>query len=317
VRHIVRLVDDLLEVSRITRGKIELRRAPANLADILHAALEANRPLRDRDCHSLHVDLPAQPLMLDADSARLTQVFSNLLNNAVKYTGRGGEIWLQARRDGEQALITVRDTGIGIPPSLLPRVFDMFVQGDSAAGNVQGGLGIGLTMSRALVELHGGSIDARSDGVGRGCELAVRLPLLEQYPQPSAGAIETAATPTALAGRRLLVVDDNRDAADSLALLLSARGAEVRVAYGGKDALALLDSYAPHTAILDIGMPEMDGYQLAERIRRDPRHAGLRLVALTGWGQSADRARTQACGFDAHLTKPAEIDALAALLVPA
>jgi PAS domain S-box-containing protein len=319
VRHIVRLVDDLLEVSRITRGKIELRRAPANLADILHAALEANRPLRDRDCHRLHVDLPAQPLMLDADSARLIQVFSNLLNNAVKYTGRGGEIWLQARREGAQALVTVRDTGIGIPPDLLPRIFDMFVQGDSAAGNVQGGLGIGLTMSRALVELHGGGIDARSDGVGRGCELTVRLPLLEQYRQPSASAsaIDTAATPTALAGRRLLVVDDNRDAADSLALLLSARGAEVRVAYGGKDALALLDTYSPHTAILDIGMAEMDGYQLAERIRRDPRHAGLRLVALTGWGQSADRARTQACGFDAHLTKPAEIDALAALLAPA
>jgi CheY-like chemotaxis protein len=257
--------------------------------------------------------------MLDADSARLIQVFSNLLNNAVKYTGRGGEIWLQARREGEQALVTVRDTGIGIPPDLLPRIFDMFVQGDSAAGNVQGGLGIGLTMSRALVELHGGGIDARSDGVGRGCELTVRLPLLEQYRQPSASAsaIDTAATPTALAGRRLLVVDDNRDAADSLALLLSARGAEVRVAYGGKDALALLDTYSPHTAILDIGMAEMDGYQLAERIRRDPRHAGLRLVALTGWGQSADRARTQACGFDAHLTKPAEIDALAALLAPA
>jgi PAS domain S-box-containing protein len=316
VRHIVRLVDDLLEVSRITRGKIELRRAPADLADIVHAALEANRPLRDRDCHRLYVDLPAQPLILDADRARLIQVFSNLLNNAVKYTGCGGEIWLIARREGEQALITVRDTGIGINPTLLPRVFDMFVQGDSADANVQGGLGIGLTMSRALVELHGGSIDARSEGSGHGCEFVVRLPLLEQQrEQPQRGsAAGTNAALTSLAGRRVLVVDDNRDAADSLGLLLSKCGAEVRVAYDGKEALAVLDSYVPHTAIVDIGMPEMDGYQLAERIRRDPRHAGLRLVALTGWGQSSDRARTQACGFDAHLTKPAEIDALTAIL---
>jgi CheY-like chemotaxis protein len=212
----------------------------------------------------------------------------------------------------------VRDTGIGIDPALLPRIFDMFVQGDSAAAKVQGGLGIGLTMSRALVELHGGSIDARSEGAGCGSEFTVRLPLLEQQQeqlQPRSAAAANAA-PTTLAGRRLLIVDDNRDAADSLGLLLSARGAEVRVAYGGKEALAVLDTWAPHSAILDIGMPEMDGCQLAERIRHDPRHSSLHLVALTGWGQSADRARTQACGFDAHLTKPADIDALAAILVP-
>jgi PAS domain S-box-containing protein len=314
VRHIVRLVDDLLEVSRITRGKIELRRAPVNLEDIVHAALEANRPLRDRDGHHLQVNLPAEPLMLDADSARLTQVFSNLLNNAVKYTGRGGGIRVSARREGEQALVTVSDTGIGIAPALLPRVFDMFVQGEDAAPNAQGGLGIGLTMARSLVELHGGGIEVRSEGPGRGCEVAVRLPLL---PRQAGSVAATPALLSTLDGRRLLVVDDNHDAADSLALLLSARGAEARVAYGGREALELLDGWKPHTAILDIGMPEMDGCQLAERIHLDPRHAGLQLIALTGWGQSADRARSHACGFNAHLTKPAEIDTLVAIVTSA
>jgi PAS domain S-box-containing protein len=314
VRHIVRLVDDLLEVSRITRGKIELRRAPVDLADIVAAAREANRPLRERDFHRLHVALPAQPLMLDADSARLTQVFSNLLNNAVKYTGRGGDIRLVARRNGGDAVVTVSDTGIGIDASLLPRVFDLFVQGDNAPACAQGGLGIGLTMARSLVELHGGSIDVHSEGLGHGCEFSVRLPLLQQDPGKAPGTPDAPAT---LAGRRLLLVDDNRDAADSLAMLLSMRGADVRVAYNGKDALALLDAYMPHTAILDIGMPDMDGCQLAERIRSDPGCAGLQLIALTGWGQSADRARSRACGFDAHLTKPADIDTLIALLAPA
>jgi len=313
VRHIVRLVDDLLEVSRITRGKVELQRAAANLGDIVRAALDANRPLLDRDRHQLDLELPAEPLMLDADSARLTQVFSNLLNNAAKYTPRGGTIRVAARREGEQALVSVSDTGAGIDPALLPRIFDMFVQGDGADASAQGGLGIGLTMARSLVELHGGGIEVHSEGRGHGCEVSVRLPLLQ--PQPKPGSIPgIPALPATLAGRRLLVVDDNRDAADSLALLLSSRGAEARVAYGGQEALAMLETYSPDAAVIDIGMPGMDGCELAERIRRDPRHAGLRLVALTGWGQSADRARSRASGFDGHLTKPAEIEALGAML---
>jgi len=311
VRHIVRLVDDLLEVSRISRGKIALQRAPVDLAAILHGAIEANKPLLEGCAQRLRLDLPPEPLMLDADSVRLTQVFTNLLNNAAKYSAQGGEIRIDARRVDSNAVVEVRDTGIGICAEMLPRVFDMFVQGDSTSANIQGGLGIGLTMARSLVELHSGSIEVRSEGPGRGCEFTVRLPLLQHAPGAAPG---TPAPPATLTRRRLLVVDDNRDAADSLALLLSARGADVRVAYGAQEALAVLETWAPHAAVIDIGMPRMDGCQLAERMRHDPRHAGVRLVALTGWGQSADRARSRASGFDEHLTKPAEIDVLAALL---
>jgi len=317
VRHIVRLVDDLLEVSRITRGKIELRRAPAVLGDILHAALETNRPLLERAGHHLHWEAPREPLVLDADSVRLTQVFSNLLNNAAKYTQPGGGITLAARPSGTEVEVSVRDNGIGIPAAMLPRVFDIFVQGETsgnAAGNgagAQGGLGIGLTMARSLVELHGGRIEARSEGPGRGSEFVVHLPLLQQVPG-AVPAPDTASNP--LSGRRLLVVDDNRDAADSLALLLSASGAEVRVAYGGEEALVLLAGWTADAAIIDLGMPGMDGCQLAQAIRADALHRGMRLVALTGWGQRADRERSRACGFDEHLTKPAEIALLTACL---
>ncbi|WP_323140876.1 PAS domain-containing hybrid sensor histidine kinase/response regulator [Massilia phyllosphaerae] len=317
VRHIVRLVDDLLEVSRITRGKIELRRTPAVLADILHAALETTRPLIEQAGHRLRADLPDEPLVLDADSVRLTQVFSNLLNNAAKYTPPGGDIALAARRVGPEVEVSVRDNGIGIPAAMLGRVFDIFVQGDrngdgSNGGNgSNGGLGIGLTMARSLVELHAGRIEARSDGPGLGSEFVVRLPLLLHTPA-DAPAPDTASAP--LSGRRLLVVDDNRDAADSLALLLSSSGAEVRVGYGGEEALAAIAGWAPDAAIIDLGMPGIDGCQLAGMLRADLRYRGMLLVALTGWGQRADRERSRACGFDAHLTKPAEIAALTACL---
>jgi signal transduction histidine kinase/ActR/RegA family two-component response regulator len=315
VRHIVRLVDDLLDVSRITRGKIALQRAPVVLADILHAALETNRPLLERAGHRLHWAAPQEPLVLDADSVRLTQVFSNLLNNAVKYTAPGGDITLAARPAGSEVEVSVRDNGIGMPAAMLPRVFDIFVQGDHAAdGNgsgTQGGLGIGLTMARSLVELHQGRIEARSEGPGRGSEFVVRLPLLQQVPA-EAPVPDMAAMP--LSGRRLLVVDDNRDAADSLALLLSAGGAEVRVGYGGAEALGLLAGWTADAAVIDLGMPGMDGCQLARAIRADALQRGMRLVALTGWGQRADRERSRAAGFDDHLTKPAEIGVLTACL---
>ncbi|TQK07954.1 ATP-binding protein [Herbaspirillum sp. SJZ107] len=311
VRHIVRLVDDLLEVSRITRGKIELRRAPALLADILHAALETSRPLIDQAGHRLHADLPDEPLVLDADSVRLTQVFSNLLNNAAKYTLPGGDITLAARRDGAEAEVSVRDNGIGIPTAMLGRVFDIFVQGDENGNGSNGGLGIGLTMARSLVELHAGRIEARSDGPGLGSEFVVRLPLLLRTPADGPAADVECAP---LSGRRLLIVDDNRDAADSLALLLSSSGAEVRVGYGAEEALAAIAGWAPDAAIIDLGMPGIDGCQLAGMLRADLRYRGMLLVALTGWGQRADRERSRACGFDAHLTKPAEIAALTACL---
>jgi PAS domain S-box-containing protein len=310
VGHIVRLVDDLMEVSRITRGKIELRRAPVALAESLHNALEANRPLIERRRQRLHVAIPREALTLDADGVRLTQVFANLLHNAAKYTGDDGDIWLEARRVGQEAQVAVRDTGIGIAPQLLPRIFEMFVQGEHGSGE-QGGLGIGLTMVRNLVELHGGTIEAHSEGLGHGAEFVVHLPLLPDDAPRQHGAPGGTAP---LAGRRVLVVDDNHDAADSLAMLLAACGADVRVAYGGQQALDALDDYRPHAVVLDLGMPGMSGYEVAEQIRRAPRHAGLKLVALTGWGQNADRVRSRASGFDAHLTKPGDIDALTAII---
>jgi PAS domain S-box-containing protein len=314
VRQIVRLVDDLLEVSRITRGKIELRRASVELADVIAAAVETTRPQLERGGQHLYVDLPPVPLPLDADKARLTQVFSNLLNNAVKYSGCGGEIRVEARPEDGQARVTVSDAGIGIVPELLPRVFDLFVQGENASADAHGGLGIGLTMARSLVELHGGTIEVRSDGQGRGCAFTVRLPLAQPAPV-SAGAATT--RPAALAGQRLLVADDNHDAADSLALLLDTCGAEVRVAYGGREALAMLETWVPDAAVIDLGMPDVDGCQVAKRIRADARLARVRLIALTGWGQRADRARSHAAGFDAHLTKPADIGTLTAALASA
>ena len=314
VHQIVRLVDDLLEVSRITRGKIELRRESVELADVIAAAVETTRPQLDRGGQHLHLDLPPTPLPLDADKARLTQVFSNLLNNAAKYSQRGGEIRVEARAEDGQACVTVSDAGIGIVPELLPRVFDLFVQGENATADAQGGLGIGLTMARSLVELHGGTIEVNSGGRGCGCAFTVRLPLAPPVPA-SAGA--DAVRPGALAGQRVLVVDDNHDAADSLALLLETYGAEVRVAYGGRAALTAVETWMPHAAVIDLGMPDMDGCRVAERIRADARLAGLRLIALTGWGQSADRARSRAAGFDAHLTKPAEIGTLTAALAEA
>jgi PAS domain S-box-containing protein len=313
VKHIVRLVDDLMEVSRITRGTLQLSVAPVNLQEIVQAAVETSQPEIERERHRLTVTLPDEPVVLEADKVRLTQVFANLLNNAARYTEPGGAIELMVRREGQDAVVAVRDTGIGIPGDQLPRVFDMFAQlhRDSARG--LGGLGIGLTMVRSLVELHGGSVQVASDGPGRGSQFTVRLPLPAGPTATAAPATqETARAP--LSGRRVLIVDDNRDAADSLAMLLEADGARVSVAYDGPHALAVADAFMPHAVLLDLGMPGMDGYEVAQRLQRNPALADTRLIALTGWGQESDRRATSACGFDHHLTKPVDIQALGDLL---
>jgi two-component system CheB/CheR fusion protein len=318
VRQMVRLVDDLMEVTRIKRGKIDLRRAPATLAEILGTAIESCQPGLEQAGHQLVLHLPDETLMLDADKVRLTQVFVNLLNNAIKYTPGRGEIVLSAWRQGEQARVTVRDNGQGIPPDQLPRIFEMFAQPHGAGGRSESGLGIGLTMVRSLLEMHGGSVDAYSAGAGKGSEFVVCLPLLAQAAQEMPA--RPAAAPDAarpLAAHRVLIVDDNRDAADSLCHLLAARGAEVQAVYDGQaalDALDKLDSARPQSVVLDIGMPGMDGYQVARRIRAEPRYDGMRIIALTGWGQHADRMRSSASGFDHHLTKPADLGMLQALL---
>ena len=315
VKHMVRLVDDLLEVSRITRGKIELHMELFDLAAVVRSAVEASRPMIEAAGHHLSVIVPPEPHTLQGDSVRITQVISNLLNNAAKYTEEGGRIWLTARREGYGVVISVRDTGVGIPVDELPRVFDLFTQVDRSNRRAQGGLGIGLTLVKSLVEMHGGTVTAHSEGEGKGSEFVVRLPLSAGHRRASAGS-ESVVPPLA-ARRRVLVVDDNRDAAESLGMLLELLGAEVRVVFGGAEALAALETFSPSVVLLDIGMPDIDGLEVARRIRQRPDLRDVTLIALSGWGQEEDRRQSQLAGFDYHLIKPPDVSVLETLLVSA
>jgi len=314
VKHMVRLVDDLLEVSRITRGKIELRKELVEVAAVVRSAVETSRPLIEAAGHELVLSLPSEPLGLHGDPVRLAQIFANLLNNAAKYTDAGGRITLTVRRDGEWVSTSVRDTGMGIPPDMLPKVFELFRQIERHAGHAQGGLGIGLTLVKSLVEMHGGSVEASSAGVGQGSEFVVRLPLAQT--EWSIAVPKTAiSAPVAFAPKRVLVVDDNRDAAESLGMLLKTLGATVHVVYSGADALEALESHQPAVVLLDIGMPGMDGYEVARQIRQRPGFKDVTLIALTGWGQDKDRHRSRKAGFNYHLTKPANVSVLETLLL--
>jgi len=313
VDHMVRLVDDLLEISRITRGKIELRREPLDLTVVLRYAIELSRSLLDASGQKLSVEIPPEPLGVDGDPVRLAQVFGNLLNNASKYSPEGASVWLSARRAGSGIEVSVRDRGRGIPPAMLSRVFDMFTQVDRDADPGQSGLGIGLTLVKNLVELHGGAVEARSEGPGLGSEFVVRLPALERAPAVLAAA-PRAAPPRAMRSIRILVVDDNRDSADSMGALLTLLGAEARVAYGGVEALDAVQASPPDALLLDIGLPEIDGYEVARRIRARPELREVVLVALTGWGQADDRVRSREAGFDHHLVKPVDAHVLETLL---
>jgi PAS domain S-box-containing protein len=315
VEHLVRLVDDLLDVSRIMRGKVELRREPVELATVVARAVETSQPALDAKDHRLTMSLPAEPLWVNGDLVRLAQVVSNLLNNAAKYTESGGQIWLTAAREEDEAVLRVRDTGIGIAPELLPRLFDMFFQAERRTGDVQSGLGIGLSLVQGLVELHGGSVQAYSAGPGAGSEFVIRLPLLARKEAPSGQPSPGSQWPDGqLEPRRVLVVDDNVDAADSLATLLRLKGQDVLVAYDGLSALAKAEAEPPAIAFVDLGMPRMDGYELARAFRANPALQGVVLVALTGWGQPEDRRRTKEAGFDFHLVKPIESETLHRLL---
>jgi two-component system CheB/CheR fusion protein len=316
VNHLVRLVDDLLEVSRITRGKIKLRKEAVDLATIISGAIETSRPLIEAAGHRLDVSLPSQPVMLEADAVRVSQVISNLLNNAAKYTVAGGQIWLAAEADTHEVVISVRDTGIGIPAEMLPHVFEMFTQVDRSLSRSQGGLGIGLTLSRSLVELHGGSILARSSGAGCGSEFIVRLPrsLAEQSTKEVEAREQVHDNGEKSPGRRILIVDDNIDSAESLGLWLQLEGHDVKLVHEGLAAIEVARVFHPEVILLDIGLPDIDGYEVAQRLRQELCLDGVRLIALTGYGQDEDRQRCYDAGFDEHLIKPVEPSTLESLL---
>jgi signal transduction histidine kinase/ActR/RegA family two-component response regulator len=313
VDHMVRLVDDLFEVSRITRGKIELRIERTDLSAVIRQAVETSRPLIDALGQKLEVDVPSEPLWVAGDPIRLAQVFANLLNNASKFSDERGVILLTVRRRADTVEVSVRDFGAGISREMLPRVFDMFMQGRRRAPRNLGGLGIGLTLAKSLVGSHGGDVEARSEGPGHGSEFLVRLPL-EVVTAPDDAPPSRARPGAALPPQRILVVDDNRDSADSAAVLLKLLGAQVHLSYDGPAALAAIDSFRPDVVLMDIGLPGMDGYEVARRIRQRPELDHLTLIAITGWGQAEDRLRSQAAGFQHHLVKPADPSALQALL---
>ncbi|MGJ0505816.1 MAG: ATP-binding protein [Methylocystis sp.] len=306
VDHIVRLVDDLMEVSRIRSGKITLRLERVDLTAVVRQAVEASQQLLDANGVTVTVAESGEPLFVEGDRVRLAQVVGNLLNNAVKYTEAGGRVDIAALRSGDWATVSVSDTGVGIPKDMLPRVFDLFAQVDRSLGRAQGGLGIGLALVRNLVALHGGDVEAQSEGPGRGSRFVVRLPLAQQAAPESASA--SGAPATEPRARRVLVIDDNADAAVSMSMLLETMGLDTRVAGDGARGVEMFEEFGPELVFLDLGMPGMDGFETARRLRATPHGQAATIVALTGWGGEDTRARTREAGFDLHLTKPASLE---------
>ncbi|MBV9316200.1 MAG: PAS domain S-box protein, partial [Gammaproteobacteria bacterium] len=307
VTHLTRLVDDLLDVSRITQGHIELQRQPVDLASVIAEAVETVEPQLREKRHRLSVIASTghEPLYVNGDFARLVQCVGNILSNAAKFTDPGGEISVRTQADSPAAVIEVVDNGAGIGPDLLQKVFDLFVQSDRTLDRMQGGLGIGLAVVKRLVQMHGGEVTAASPGVGQGATFKIRLPRVSR-PQAEHREVASFNSPR----RRVLVVDDNADAANSLAVLLQLQGHETHAVYSGHEALECIESFRPHVALIDIGLPKMNGYELAQRLRSGAGPAQLRLVAITGYGQAHDRARGQSAGFDTHLVKPVDLPAL-------
>ena len=309
-QQLTRLVDDLLEVARINSGKIKLRRAPVEVARVVSTAVEAMRPAMDARRHALTVSLPDAPLWLDADFARLVQVLGNLLHNAAKYTDEGGRVSVSVAREGHDAVVRVRDSGVGIPPHMLARVFDLFTQVDRSLDRSQGGLGIGLALVRRLVVKHGGQVEAKSEGAGKGSEFVLRFPLIAP-PAVEPSRVESGRESETPPSRRVLIVDDNADSAEMMGALMEVCGHTVRVALSGAAALEGAREFHPDVVICDIGLPLMDGYEVARRMRAEPSLAGVRLVALTGYGRPEDLRRSREAGFDAHLVKPFDLAKIA------
>ena len=308
----VRLVDDLLDLNRITHDRLELRRSEVELSTVIQQAVEVARPLIDAAGHKLIIDLPDEPIYLNADRARLAQVFGNLLNNSSKYTRPHGTITLSAERTDGEVVVTVKDTGAGIPKDKLASIFDMFMQVDGTAERSQGGLGIGLTLVKRLAEMHGGSIEARSAGEGQGSEFIVRLPVISEPATVSQPG--PASEPEPSTQRQILIVDDNRDSADSLAMLLEITGNKTYMAHDGEEAVEAIEKHRPEVVLLDIGLPKLDGHEVCRRVRQQPWGRDIVMIALTGWGQEDDRRKSEEAGFNGHLVKPVDYDNLLDLL---
>ena len=312
--HMVRLVDDLLDLSRIGQNKMELRRASVLLSDVIDNAVETARPAIEAAGHQLVVELPPAPVLLDADLTRLAQVFSNLLTNSAKYTERGGLIHLTAKRSADDVTVTVTDSGIGIPAEALPHVFDMFSQVDRSNERATSGLGIGLALVKGFVEMHGGSVTAKSEGRGKGSAFSVRLPIASAAHAPAGARNDIEFAQPATAGRRILVVDDNEDAARSMARVLNLQGDEVVAVHDGENAINTVETFQPHVVLLDVGMPRMNGYEAARHIRKGAWGCDAVIIAVTGWGQDGDRVQSKEAGCDGHLVKPVDLRELEKLM---
>jgi len=313
VTHLVRLIDDLLDVSRISQGKIDLRRENITLQSAIQDALDASRPLIDSSAHTLVLDVPEKLLWLHADSTRVSQIVSNLLNNAAKYSPHGSCITLAARVDNGEAVLSVSDTGLGIPSDMLPQIFDLFTQVDRTLARSQGGLGIGLALVKQLLEMHGGKIEAMSAGLNQGSRFTIRLPLAIVAVESNA-AMQENTTPPVDAALRVLVVDDNAPSAQTIGWMLEMDSHEPRLAHNAREALLAAGEFLPDAILLDIGLPDMDGYDLCRELRKDPRFENTLIIAQTGWGQAKDRQLAAEAGFDHHLVKPFSVNELSALL---
>jgi PAS domain S-box-containing protein len=314
LRHMVRLIDDLLDISRINRNQLHLRRIKVSLADVVQSAIETSRPIINACGHELFVSLPSEPIWLDADPTRLAQVFDNLLTNSARYTPSQGHIWLTGSREGRTLVVSVRDDGIGIPQESLQSIFEMFAQVEPRVERSTGGLGIGLAIVKRLVEMHGGAVSAESRGPGAGSTFTVRLPILETRPEPDPTGTIAQAPCYLTTIRRVLVVDDNRDSATSMADVFKLSGIEVCVAYDGAEAVQAAEEFQPELILMDVGMPRLNGYQAARQIREQTWEERPIIIALTGWGQEADRFRSRQAGCDGHLVKPVELEELEELL---
>jgi signal transduction histidine kinase len=312
VQQMTRMIDDLMDISRISRGKIVLRRSPVELAKVVLGAVETSRPLIDEHGHKLTVIMPSEPVTVDADEVRLTQVFMNLLTNAAKYSEKNGCIDVRAERQGSDVLVSVKDSGIGIPATKLRTIFEMFSQVEGALARSQGGLGIGLFLVKQLVEMHSGGIEARSEGAGKGSEFVVRLPIVVEQTDSRDTSDDGNAKP--VSDLRILVVDDNRDIASTVSLLLQAMGNDVRATHNGEEAIRMAGEFHPQVVLLDIGLPKLNGYEVARAIRKESWGKNMTLIAVTGWGQDEDRRKSAEAGFDRHLVKPVDPQTLMKLL---